>query len=86
MLERFVEDWILTLDRDGKVSLGFFLCYHLQHCSTSTQTKAAEYVGIMLGKSDCTIHQWRYDFIESGEVPESKQGKYVPMLWCAVVV
>ena len=76
ILERFVEDWILTLDRDDKVSLGLFLCYHLQHLFNFTQTKAAEYVGVMLGKSDCTIRQWCHDFIESGEVPESKQGKY----------
>ena len=76
ILERFVEDWILTLDRDDKVSLGLFLCYHLQHLFNFTQTKAAEYVGVMLGKSDRTIRQWRHDFIESGEVPESKQGKY----------
>ena len=56
-LERFVEDWVLTLDRDDKISLSLFLCYHLQHLLNFTHTKAAEYAGIMLGKSDRTIRQ-----------------------------
>ena len=76
LLEQFVEDWVLTLDREDKISLALFLCYHFQHLLNFTQTRAAEYAGVMLGKLDRAIRQWRQDFIQHGEVPESKQGKY----------
>ena len=38
---------------------------------------AAEYTGIMLGKSEQTIRRWKANFIENGyKLPESKQGRY----------
>ena len=38
---------------------------------------------MMLGKSDRTVRQWRNDFIENGEIIDSKQGKYkrTGVLW-----
>ena len=38
--------------------------------------KAAELAGMMVGRSDKTVHEWKKHFLEEGEVPESKQGKY----------
>ncbi len=72
-LEQFAEEWVVTLDRDDKVSLALFLCYHLEHLFGHSYTKAAEYAGMMLGRSDRTILQWRQDFIANGEIAESKQ-------------
>ncbi len=82
-LEQFAEEWVVTLDREDKVSLALFLCYHLEHLFGHSHTKAAEYTGMMLGKSDRTVRQWRHDFMEKGEIAESKQGKYqrTGVLW-----
>ena len=46
-------------------------------------TKAAELAGMMVGKSDRTVRDWRAHFMETGEIPESKQGKYIRtgVLW-----
>ena len=41
------------------------------------ETEAAELAGLMTGKSDKTIREWRDKFFESGgDIPESKQGAY----------
>ena len=40
------------------------------------ETKAAEIAGMMIGKSEETIREWRSYFIENGEIPKCKQGKY----------
>ena len=83
-LEQFVEEWVLHLDRDDKISLSLFICFHLEKIFQFTQTNAAEYASIMLGKSDRTIRQWRTDFTaNNGEIPENKQGRYqrTGILW-----
>ena len=46
ILEQFVEDWLLTLDRDGVVSLSLFLQYHLKSLLSLSTTSAAEYTAI----------------------------------------
>ena len=82
-LEEFVEDWVLTLSRDDKISLGLFLFFHFQRLLSFTQEKAAEYAQIMTGRSERTVRQWARDFLEHGEIPENKQGKYqrTGVLW-----
>ena len=82
-LEQFAEEWVVTLDREDQVSLALFLCHHLKHVYGHTYTQAAEYAGMMLGKLDRTVRQWRNDFIENGEIIDSKQGKYqrTGVLW-----
>ena len=47
------------------------------------QTSAAEYASMMTGKSDHTIRKWKVDFLETGEIPESRQGHYLRsgVLW-----
>lgn len=78
-LEQFVEDWLLSLSRDSVVYLALFLCYQLENLRF-TATNAAEYVSVMLGKSDCTIRQWKTDFFD---IPDSQQGRYqrTGILW-----
>ena len=65
-LEEFVEEWVLSLSRDNVVSLGLF-------CAFFSATNEAEYVSIMLGKSG---KQWRVDFLELGDIPNSQQGRH----------
>ena len=75
-LEQFVEEWVLSLDRDDKIALGLFLTYNLQHTLNFTATRSAEYAAIMMGKSERTIRQWRTDFLANGEIIQNKQGRY----------
>ena len=72
-LEQYLEDWVLSLDRDDKISLGLFLCYNLQHTLNFTST---EYAAMMMGRSDRTVWQWRADFLKNGEILGNKQGRY----------
>ena len=58
------------------ISLFLFLTYNLKSLLNHSTTKAADYAGIMLGKSDRTIRQWHADFHENGSIPDSKQGRY----------
>ena len=77
-LEHFVE-----VSRDNTVSLALFLCHQLEQLLGFTATNAAEYASVMLRKSERTIRQWRSDFLEAGEICESKQGCYqrTGILW-----
>ena len=77
IMESFCDDWISHLDKDDRVSLGIFLCFQLTKQLDIGDTKAAELSGIMIGKSDRTVREWRTRFfVNNGEIPESKQGKY----------
>ena len=49
------------------VEQAIFFCYHFEHLWDFTQTKAAEHC-----KSDHTIRQWKADFLEHDEIPESQ--------------
>lgn len=75
-LETFVENWVLTLDRDDTISLGLFLFHHLTVTLNIPKTKAAEFCGMMTSKADWTIRQWNADFFKHGSIPDNKQGKY----------
>ena len=48
------------------------MLYHLVNTLNIPNTKAADFASIMLGKSDCTIRQWKADFLEHGSIPENK--------------
>ena len=74
VLVQFVEDWLLRLDHDTMISFGLFLQNNLTKLLSMATTKAAEYTGIMLGKSDRTVRQWKVYFRENGSIPDSKQG------------
>ena len=61
-------------DREDRASLGLFLTFQVLG---KGKTEAAELAGLMTGKSDKTIREWRDKFFKSGgDLPESKQGVY----------
>jgi len=74
--ECFCEDWVCHLGRDDRVSLGLFLCFKLSKLLDLGETKAAELAGIMIGKSDKVVREWRSYFTQNGEIPQSQQGGY----------
>ena len=84
-VEKFCEEWVLQLDHDDKVSLGLFLAFQLSRHLGLGKTKSAELAGIMIGRSDKVIREWRAYFLNNdGEIPESKHGKYQRsgVVWC----
>ena len=58
-LQKYAEDWLQTLDKEGIKSVSLFLCYHLVHIISFTETKAAEHAAAMVKKSDRAVRQWR---------------------------
>ena len=47
------------------------------------EVKVAEVAGMMIGKSERTIREWRSHFLENEEMPtEYKQGKYSEVESC----
>ena len=71
----FVDDWLLTLDRDNKKLLAMFLCDHLVSRFQFTETNAATLAAELTHKTDRTVCQWHTDFVANdGVMPESKQG------------
>lgn len=75
-METFLENWVLSLDRDDTISLGLYLLHHLTVTLNIPRTKAAEFAGMMMGKADRTIRQWKADYVNHGSIPDNKQGKY----------
>ena len=76
-LESFCENWMLQLDRDDRLSLGIFLVYNLKVHMGKGETEAAELAGMMVGRSERTIHDWQSRFIANDFIlPDSKQGQY----------
>ncbi len=72
--ETFCEDWVSHLDRDDHVSLGIFLCFQLTRHLEDGETKAAELAGMMIGKSDKTVREWRKQFFENdGVIPSGSR-------------
>ena len=77
ILGKFVDNWLDTLDKEEIKSVSLFLCYHLVHMFSFTETKAAEHAATMVKKSDRSVWQWRKDVIDNdGVLPESRQGRY----------
>ena len=77
ILQEFSENWLQSLDRDDLKSLAIYLCYQFVSELSFTETRAAEYAAMMVGKSERTVRQWRVDVIRNdGEMPESKQGRF----------
>ena len=72
-MEQFLEDWVVSLSREDKISLGLFLSYNLRNVLNFTATRAAEYAVVMMGKSDRTIRQWHSDFVEHSEIPDNNK-------------
>ena len=62
--ESFCEEWVCQLEWDNRASLGLFLCFQLTNLLGTGETEAAELAGIMIGKSDKTICEWRSNFFK----------------------
>ena len=75
-MEKFADEWLVTLDREDRISLGLFLSHHLKQLFNFTLSNAVEYAALMTDRSQRALFQWRREFLATGEVPDSKQGKY----------
>lgn len=82
-VEAFCEEWVTSLSWEDRASLGLFLTFQLKSAVQKGDTEAAEMAGMMIGKSDKTIREWRKNFMETNEVPHSAQGQYqrTGVLW-----
>ena len=77
MVDSFCEEWIMQLEQGDRVSLGLLLCFQFSKQLEVGDMRASELAGLMIGKSDRTICEWRMHFLShDGEIPENKQGMY----------
>lgn len=85
ILEEFVQDWIVTIDKNDEKSLAMLLCFSFMKEFAFTESRAAETTAKIINKADKTSRHWRTDLITNdGNFSESKQGKYQRsgVLWC----
>lgn len=61
-IETFCEEWVVQLSRDDRFALGVFLQYHLSQTVGKNETEAAELAGLMIGRSERTIREWKAQF------------------------
>jgi len=79
----FCEEWVAQLSRDDKYSLVIFLQYHPCKTVGKGSTEASELAGLMIGKSEKTMREWRNEFYYNDcKIPNSEQG--IPTLWCSL--
>ena len=65
------------MDRDDRMSLGIFLTYNLKAHLEKRETDAAELAGLMVNRSERTIHDWQSKFVTNDFVLlDSKHGQY----------
>ena len=84
MINKFCNEWVESLDRDNRVSLGLFFHFQLMQYFSFTMMNAAKYAGLLVDRSERTIQEWRKAFFDNnGEISESKQGRYqrTGILW-----
>ena len=85
--ESFCEEWISQMNREDKISLALFLSFQIPQHFDLGATETAEVVGMMIGKSERTVREWRSEFFENGgKIREGRQGKYprAGVLWNSV--
>ena len=77
MIDSFCENWVTQMRFEDRTSLGLFLYFQLVSVLGKSKTEAAELAGMMVGKSEQTIRQWKGSFLaNNGSVSESNQGGY----------
>ena len=79
-LTSHIESWISMLSRDNVMSLSVTLCYVLVTINGMSQSGAADVISSIIGKSERTFREWKYDFIKnkgffSGTEQGSTNGK-----------
>ena len=73
----YLTDWIASLSRDDLSSVSILLWHVLVGILGLKVTYAAETIGNLLGRSDCTVRDWRTTFnSNNGSFPDTLQGKY----------
>ena len=76
-LDTFCEEWVAQLSCKDTFSLDIFLQYQSSAVLQKAETESAELAALMIGKSDRTICEWKFQFLENnGKTSESKQGRY----------
>ena len=82
-IETFCEDWTTSLSWEDRASLGLFISFQLTKVLQKGETDVDELAAMMVGKSDKTIRDWRTQFLDTNDLPKSKQGHYqrTGVLW-----
>ena len=74
---KHIESWTCTLSRDDQMSLSITLHYALVGVSGVPQNTAAALISSLIGKSERTVREWKYDFLSNGgQFSDTEQGKY----------
>lgn len=60
--------------------VGTFLHFQLTLVLGKGETEAAELSGLVIGKYERVICDWKSKYLETNEVPSSKHGKYMSSL------
>ena len=77
MIDAFSKNWVTQMRWEDRTSLGLFLYFQLVSVLGKSKTEAAELAGMMVGKSEQTIRQWKDSFLSNnGKILESNQGGY----------
>ena len=58
-MEVFSKEWLVTLDREDRISLGLFLSHHLKQLFNFTLSNAIEYAALMTDRSQRALFQGR---------------------------
>ena len=83
-MDDFCEEWVNHLDREDRTLLGIFLYAQMKTLLAKGETETAELAGIMTGRSDKSIRDWKLKCVDGGGVmPDFKQGHYqrTGVLW-----
>ena len=67
ILDDFCEEWVTHLDREDRTALGVFLYVQMKTLLAKGETEAAELAGIMTGRSDKSIRDWKMKCVSTQE-------------------
>ena len=59
IVDSFCEEWVSHLDREDRTAVGIFLYVQMKTLLAKGETEAAELAGIMMGRSDKSIRDWK---------------------------
>lgn len=77
LVEIFCEEFVILPQHEVRVGLDLFLYFQLNSMLNKSETEAAELSGMMIGKSEKNMRDWKNHFFKNeGEIPFGKQGHY----------
>ena len=62
VMANYASEWVQSLSRDDLLSLSILLWHLLVGILSFKLTDAAKTIGRVLGRSDCTVREWRVTF------------------------